>query len=812
MRLDTYGAFTVIIACILIASSALAFESSPIGWAAYPGDVSEPGSYVPGGTTGGAGGPTVTVRTWAELDFYASQPDPYIIQVDGTISGTGLDQIVITSNKTVVGLGYDATISGFSLKIGNSVVNDVSNVIVRNLNLVSVWQDALTIRRSHHIWIDHCNFYDAPDGLLDITEICDFITVSWCKFHYSSNTLLHRLACLVSSSDYEPDDIGKMRITWHHNWWAENCDQRMPSCRYGRIHIFNNYFTSSGNYYCINCRIDSELLVENNYFYRVRNPILFSNSPVEQAQLGVDHGHCLQRNNVFYQTSGSIYNSGTVFTPPYAYSPDAAANVPTIVQDGAGTGKIGPDRVKPVPSPLTWSMAPTALSSTQISMTATTATDAAGVEYMFLHTSMFGHDSAWQDSPVYVDTVRPSVTCTYKVMARDKSFNRNPTAWSAVASATTPAGPDYYAPTPDPMTWQNPPTATSISSVTMTATTALDENGVEYSFECTSGGGHNCGWQTNPTYTDTGLSNNTTYAYRVRARDKSASLNATAWSADANSTTFRYACPSPVAADVDHDCQVTFADLATLFAAWGMPPASPNAVVNGDFLTNVPPWQVYSFPTATGMMTAAYNEIEGSAPGSACLRRTDPNTVTNYHRFYQVFNVKTGYAYQLSGQWKGSLVGEDATAVGAANRNWVEAYVAFVTSSPDLVPADWGTVWYRKRYSQEPTLCQNVDPNGTWDWEAIGNSPYPPPLSTPNAPAGGFVTATAPYMVISINAAGYANSGSFSVFVDNIQVVETNPCHQSDITGDCALDGIDLYALAMQWLSCGRSPSGECWQ
>jgi hypothetical protein len=304
------------------------------------------------------------------------------------------------------------------------------------------------------------------------------------------------------------------------------------------------------------------------------------------------------------------------------------------------------------------------------------------------------------------------------------------------------------------------------------------------------------------------LSNNTTYAYRVRARDKSASLNATAWSDSANATTFRYACPSPVAADADHDCQVTFADLATLFAAWGMPPALPNAVVNGDFLTNIPPWQVYSFPTATGEMTASYNEIEGSAPGSACLRRTDPNAVTNFHRFYQVFNVKTGYTYQLSGQWKGSLVGEDATAVGATNRNWAEIYVGFVTSSPDLVPADWGTVWYRKRYSQEPTLCQNVDPNGTWDWEPLTSSPY----GTPGPPSGGIVTATAPYMVVSINAAGYTNSGSFSIFVDNIQVVETNPCHQSDITGDCVFSLADVEVFASQWLLCNRSPLTECWQ
>jgi hypothetical protein len=71
----------------------------------------------------------------------------------------------------------------------------------------------------------------------------------------------------------------------------------------------------------------------------------------------------------------------------------------------------------------------------------------------------------------------------------------------------------------------------------MTATTASDESGVEYYFECTMTGGHDSGWQSNPSYTDTGLSPETTYTYRVKARDLSFNQNETGYSSSESSTT-----------------------------------------------------------------------------------------------------------------------------------------------------------------------------------------------------------------------------------------------------------------------------------
>jgi hypothetical protein len=98
-------------------------------------------------------------------------------------------------------------------------------------------------------------------------------------------------------------------------------------------------------------------------------------------------------------------------------------------------------------------------------------------------------------------------------------------------------GSDTDPPTPDPMTWASPPAAVDAYSITMTATTATDPSGVEYYFECTVGGGNDSGWQDSTTYLDTGLSPDTLYTYRVKARDKSPGQNETGWSSEASATT-----------------------------------------------------------------------------------------------------------------------------------------------------------------------------------------------------------------------------------------------------------------------------------
>ncbi|MHC4721585.1 MAG: hypothetical protein ACYS6I_02630, partial [Planctomycetota bacterium] len=161
------------------------------------------------------------------------------------------------------------------------------------------------------------------------------------------------------------------------------------------------------------------------------------------------------------------------------------------------------DGTAPGPDPMTWASVPAAAGPTSISMTATTATDASGVEYYFEETTgnPGGADSGWQAGASYTDTGLNELTqYTYRVQARDLSSNQNTTAWSGADSATTEDG---TAPGPDPMTWLSVPAAAGPTSISMTADTATDASGVEYYFEETTGnpGGADSGWQAGASYT-----------------------------------------------------------------------------------------------------------------------------------------------------------------------------------------------------------------------------------------------------------------------------------------------------------------------
>jgi hypothetical protein len=197
------------------------------------------------------------------------------------------------------------------------------------------------------------------------------------------------------------------------------------------------------------------------------------------------------------------------------------------------------EKIPPQPNPMTWATSPKSAGATSIKMTATTATDNSSdvIEYYFECTYGGGPDSpGWiADSNFTATGLTTGNTYGYRVMARDGRDNR--TGWSVVGYAK--AGSDSIAPTPDPMTWATVPTLLTSTSATMTATTATDTSGVEYYFDEVTGnpGGTDSGWISTTTYTDDGLAANTTYTYRVKARDKSDNYNETAFSVERSVTT-----------------------------------------------------------------------------------------------------------------------------------------------------------------------------------------------------------------------------------------------------------------------------------
>jgi parallel beta-helix repeat protein len=193
------------------------------------------------------------------------------------------------------------------------------------------------------------------------------------------------------------------------------------------------------------------------------------------------------------------------------------------------------DVCAPVPNPMEWLRMPhltTTAYPYSISMTAKTAFDAWSWPVQYYFQCVFGdcHDSGWQDETTYEDTgLKPSVY-GYRVRARDVLPGREPnqcnlTEWSVVGYSGTG---DVTPPAPVPAIILIEPV--SPNSIRMIASEAYDESGVQYYFEALTAGAHDSNWLDEPNYTDVNLVPDTTYCYRVKARDMSDNHLETIWS------------------------------------------------------------------------------------------------------------------------------------------------------------------------------------------------------------------------------------------------------------------------------------------
>lgn len=236
-------------------------------------------------------------------DVWGREEEPSGPMEDARLASRNAQQarvrIRVGSNTTIVGLDKHAAIQGMWLDIrGSSTVNR-TNIIIRNLTFEDTYDcfpgwdptdgelgswnalyDSISLRNSDHVWIDHNLFrdretadnllpnyfgvlYQVHDGLLDITNASDYVTVSWNRFEN------HDKLMLIGSSDSASADRGKLRVTLHHNLFKD-IGQRAARVRFGQVHIYNNYYMISNpeNYvYSWGVGIESATYAENNFFW-----------------------------------------------------------------------------------------------------------------------------------------------------------------------------------------------------------------------------------------------------------------------------------------------------------------------------------------------------------------------------------------------------------------------------------------------------------------------------------------------------------------------------------------------------------------
>jgi pectate lyase len=210
----------------------------------------------------------------------------------------------IGSNTTLVGLGKHSGLRGAWLDVrGSGTTQPRRNVIIRNLTLEDTvdcfpqwsptdgalgnWNaayDSISLAFARNAWIDHVTFRDRTsadetqpvwfgrihqvhDGLLDITNASDFVTVSWNRF------LDHDKTMLIGSSDSGSSstggsDVGRLNTTLHHNLF-DDIGQRAPRVRFGKVHVYDNFYRivhQPGYGYSFGVGVQSRIVAEDNVF------------------------------------------------------------------------------------------------------------------------------------------------------------------------------------------------------------------------------------------------------------------------------------------------------------------------------------------------------------------------------------------------------------------------------------------------------------------------------------------------------------------------------------------------------------------
>ncbi|SMR50395.1 unnamed protein product [Zymoseptoria tritici ST99CH_3D1] len=318
---------------LLLAASASLVNASPAVHGAEQyrqGVVDLPLGYASlnGGMHGGQGGRVTIVSDLTALTNAAADPNPHIIYVNGTISGAAM--VRVASYTTILGFENSSQLIGIGLAITN-----VNNVIVRNLAISRVRAstgDAISIQYAKNVWIDHMDLSsdldhdkDHYDGLLDITHASNWVTVSNTYFHD------HYKASLIGHSDSNSaEDQGHLHVTYYNNHFS-NIYSRIPSIRFGTVHIFNSYY--DGGDTAVNARMGAQVLVESSVFAGVKDPVTSENSKLKGGAVvnGCDLGG-----------KASKAQKGNLKTVPYGYNRLRSGEVRDAVVGVAGnTLKLG---------------------------------------------------------------------------------------------------------------------------------------------------------------------------------------------------------------------------------------------------------------------------------------------------------------------------------------------------------------------------------------------------------------------------------------------------------------------------------------
>lgn len=359
------------------------------------------------GSSACAGYGFTTYDAWWGAYLAAYKP-PYATVPTGTAESAracGANQqrkivrLNVPSNTSLIGVGANAKIIHGNLMLsGGGYATPVDNIVIRNIafedafDFFPQWDptdsggrwnsayDNVSVQHATHVWIDHCSFsdgdrtddkfpsvwtapYDAAayevqhhDGLVDVTNSGNYVTLSYNHFHDHNKTTLVGGSDTASLSDSYP---GVLKTTLHHNFY-QNVVQRQPRVRFGMVHIYSNYYTGengNGTYgvpdygWSVAWTVgqSAKIYAENNVLDITGKPVAVNGKVIGSsltaarvtscaALAGMSSAYC----------SAYVYDTGTVLNGESVNASAAAASANALV---TATATPWPSKASPSSAP-----------------------------------------------------------------------------------------------------------------------------------------------------------------------------------------------------------------------------------------------------------------------------------------------------------------------------------------------------------------------------------------------------------------------------------------------------------------------------
>ncbi|MFA9441914.1 hypothetical protein ACDA63_19970, partial [Uliginosibacterium sp. sgz301328] len=202
--------------------------------------------------------------------------------------------------------------------------------------------DNISVENAWRVWVDSNTFTDEPridklfppvfaapfneatqktqhhDGQVDVTVGATQVTMSYNLFKTHDKTnLLGGSDTASAATGYGP---GKIDVTFHHNYWL-NTVQRMPRVRFGRVHVYNNFYDldwrSSADYRLgetWTVGTAAKLLAQNNVL-DIRNTSLVPSSKIGgYSSTTSNRTRCTAAGFSLAECGTYFFDSGTIVT------------------------------------------------------------------------------------------------------------------------------------------------------------------------------------------------------------------------------------------------------------------------------------------------------------------------------------------------------------------------------------------------------------------------------------------------------------------------------------------------------------------